>query len=139
VINGAKDAAYAGPIQGAELQDVAVSIDEVETFGSISSPQAIRVAVAEAVRNALADAGGALLQPIMDTEVVVPEEYMGGVLGDLQSRKAMIQETNTAFGISTIRCDAPLLGLLGYTTTLRSMTKGRGQFTMSFDRFDSTQ
>lgn len=139
VINGAKDAAYAGPIQGAELQDVEVTIDELETFGSLSNPQAIRVAVAEAVRNALANANGSLLQPIMDTEIVVPEEYMGGVLGDLQSRKALIQETNTEFGVSTIRCDAPLLGLLGYTTTLRSMTKGRGQFTMSFDRFDTTQ
>jgi elongation factor G len=138
VINGAKDAAYAGPIQGAELQDVKVTIDELETFGPLSTPQAIRVAVAEAVRNALSNANGSLLQPIMDTEVVVPEEYMGGVLGDLQSRKALIQETNTQFGISTIRCDAPLLGLLGYTTTLRSMTKGRGQFTMSFDRFDTT-
>jgi elongation factor G len=138
VEDGAKDAAYAGPIQGAELQDVSISIDEVETFGTVSSPQAVRVAVAEAVRNALAEAGGTLLQPIMDTEVVVPEEYMGGVLGDLQARKAMIQETTTEFGVSTIRCDAPLVGLLGYTTSLRSMTKGRGQFTMSFDRFDST-
>ena len=62
---------------------------------------------------------------------------MGGVLGDLQARKAMIQETHTEFGISTIKCDAPLQGLLGYTTSLRSMTKGRGQFTMSFDRFDA--
>jgi len=137
VVDGAKDAAYAGPIQGAELQDVSICIEEVETFGTASSPQAVRVAVAEAVRNALSQAGGTLLQPIMDTEVVVPEEYMGGVLGDLQSRKAMIQETNTEFGISTIKCDAPLQGLLGYTTSLRSMTKGRGQFTMSFDRFDA--
>ena len=136
--DGAADAAYAGPIQGAELQDVAICIDELTLFGDASSPQAIRVAVAEAVRNALANAGGSLLQPIMETEVVVPEEYMGGVLGDLQSRKAMIQETNTEFGISTIKCDAPLQGLLGYTTSLRSMTKGRGQFTMSFDRFDAT-
>ena len=136
--NGAKDAAYAGPIQGAELQDVSITIDQVEVFGSSSTPQAIRVSVAEAVRNAIANAGGSLLQPIMETEVVVPEEYMGGVLGDLQARKAMIQETVTEFGISTIRCDAPLQGLLGYTTALRSMTKGRGQFTMSFSRFDTT-
>ena len=136
--DGARDAAYAGPIQGAELQDVSISIEQLQTFGSASSAQAIRVSVAEAVRNAISTAGGSLLQPIMDTEVVVPEEYMGGVLGDLQARKALIQETNTEFGVSTIKCDAPLQGLLGYTTALRSMTKGRGQFTMTFDRFDTT-
>jgi len=138
IVDGAADAAYAGPIQGAELQDVCIEINEIELFGPSSTPQAIRVAVAEAVRNALSNAGGTLLQPIMETEVVVPEEYMGGVLGDLQARKAMIQETNTEFGVSTIKCDAPLQELLGYTTSLRSMTKGRGQFTMSFDRFDAT-
>jgi elongation factor G len=137
ITDGAKDAAYAGPIQGMALQDISITIDKVETFGASSTAQAIRVAVAEAVRKAIQAGNGVLLQPIMRTDVVVPEEYMGGVLGDLQSRKAMIQETLSDDGITTIKCDAPLSALLGYTTSLRSMTQGRGQFTMVFDRFDT--
>ncbi len=134
---GARDAAYAGPIQGMALQDILISVEKVEIFGPSSTAQAIRVAVSEAVRNAIQAGNGVLLQPIMKTDVVVPEEYMGGVLGDLQSRKAMIQETINENGMTTIKCDAPLSALLGYTTSLRSMTQGRGQFTMVFDRFDT--
>ena len=96
----------------------------------------MRVAVAEAVRNAIVSAGGQTLKPLMATEVVVPDEYMGSVLGDLQSRGAMIQATDSDGTYSTITCEVPLQSLLGYTTTLRGMTKGRGQFTMQFDRFD---
>jgi elongation factor G len=133
---GASDASSAGPIQGSPLEDVRVEVHSVTLFGPASSPQAIRVAVAEAVRKALSQAGGQLMRPIMSTEVVVPEESMGSVLGDLQARGAVIQATRTEDGFSTIRCDAPLDKLLGYTTDLRSMTRGRGQFTMEFNRFD---
>ena len=136
VRSGATDASSAGPLQGNPLQDVQITVDSVTLYGTASSPQAVRVAVAEAVRKALGQAGGRLLRPMMSTEVVVPEESMGGVLGDLQSRGALIQDTRTEDGISTIQCDAPLDRLLGYTTDLRSMTRGRGQFTMEFDRFD---
>ncbi len=134
---GATDASTAGPLQGSPLQDVRVVVDSVTLFGPASTGQALRVAVAEAVRKAMAQAGGQLLRPIMATEVVVPEESMGSVLGDLQARGAMIQDTRSETGISTIVCDAPLDKLLGYTTDLRSMTRGRGQFTMEFDRFDT--
>jgi elongation factor G len=134
---GAEDASTSGPLQGSPLQDVRVEIDSVTVFTPFSTGQALRVAVAEAVRKAMSQAGAQLLRPIMATEVVVPEESMGGVLGDLQSRGAMIQDTRTEDGISTIVCDAPLDRLLGYTTDLRSMTRGRGQFTMEFDRYDT--
>ncbi len=133
---GAADGAMCGPIAGAPLQDVAIHITEVELFGPSSSPHALRVAVAEAVRKAIVAAGGQTLSPIMATEVVVPEEYMGGVLGDIQARGGLIQSTESDGSYSTIRCEVPLQSLLGYTTTLRGMTKGRGQFTMQFDRFD---
>ena len=135
--DGARDAATSGPLQGAQLQDLKIQVQKVETFGPASSPQAIRVAVAEAVRKAIASAGSTLLQPVMATEVVVPEESLGGVLGDLQARGALIHDTRTELGTASITCDAPLQKLLGYTTDLRSMTRGRGQFTMTFDRFDA--
>jgi elongation factor G len=133
---GAKDGAMSGPSAGAPLQDVAIELTGVELFGPSSSPHAMRVAAAEAVRKAIVAAGGQVLKPIMATEVVVPDEFLGGVLGDLQSRGAMIQQTDTDGDFSTITCEAPLNALLGYTTDLRGMTRGRGQFTMEFDRFD---
>ncbi len=137
VAAGADDVLATGPTSGAPLQDVALRVQEVELFGALSSPQALRVAVAEAARKALAQAGGLLLRPIMATEVVVPESDVGAVLGDLQARRAVIRDTATLGEMSVIHCDCPLDRLLGYITDLRGMTRGRGQFTMTFDRFDS--
>ncbi len=134
---GADDVLATGPTRGAPLQDVALRVLEVELFGALSSPQALRVAVAEAARKALAQAGGLVLRPIMTTEVVVPESDVGAVLGDLQARRAVIRDTATLGEMSVIQCDCPLDRLLGYITDLRGMTRGRGQFTMTFDRFDS--
>jgi elongation factor G len=79
-----------------------------------------------------------LLRPIMRTEVVVPEENFGAVLGDLQARQALILDTEDQGDTHIIHCDAALDRLLGYSTELRSLTHGRGQFSMEFDRFDQT-
>jgi elongation factor G len=117
-------------------EDLAVRVLEVELFGALSSPQALRVAVAEATRKALTRAGGLILRPIMATEVVVPESDVGAVLGDLQSRRAVIRDTTSLGEVTAIHCDCALDRLLGYITDLRGMTRGRGQFTMRFDRFD---
>ena len=133
---GAEDALTSGPATGAALQDLAVRVLEVELFGASSSPSALRVAVAEATRKALAQAGGLVLRPIMNTEVVAPESDVGAVLGDLQSRRAVIRDTTTLGEMTIIHCDCALDRLLGYITDLRGMTRGRGQFTMTFDRFD---
>jgi elongation factor G len=137
VAAGARDLLASGPLEGVPLQDLEIRIDEIELFGSASRPEAVRAAVSRAVRKALVLAGGRLLRPIMRTEVVVPEENLGTVLGDLQARQAVIQGTDTEGDSVAIRCDAALDRLLGYSTDLRSMTRGRGQFTMEFDRFDA--
>ncbi len=136
VVAGVEDALISGPATGAPLQDVAVRVLEVELFGALSSPQALRIAVAETVRKALIQAGGRALWPIMTTEVVVPESDVGVVIGDLQSRRAVIRDTTTLGEMTVIHCDCALDRLLGYITDLRGMTHGRGQFTMTFDRFD---
>jgi len=133
---GARDAVSGGPIEGAPLQDVAVDLLNVETYGPASSPQALRIAAASAVREALQAAGGKLMQPIMKVEVVVPDENTGSVLGDLQSKGATILGHNADGDTSTIEAECGLSSLIGYATQLRSSTKGRGQFTMEFDRFD---
>ena len=136
VAGGAEDALVSGPATGAALQDLAVRVLEVELFGALSSPSAVRVAVADATRKALAQAGGLVLRPIMNTEVVAPESDVGTVLGDLQSRRAVIRDTTTLGEMTIIHCDCALDRLLGDITDLRGMTRGRGQFTMTFDRFD---
>ena len=137
VAGGAEDGLANGPMTGAPLQDVTVRVLEVELFGALSSPQALRIAVAEAVRKALLRAGGLVLRPIMTTEVVVPESDVGTVMGDLQARRAVIRDTTTLGEMTMIHCDCALDRLLGYITDLRGMTRGRGQFTMTFDRFDA--
>jgi elongation factor G len=133
---GAKDALSGGPLEGAALVDLAVTVDTVELFGEASSPQALRITASQAVRDAIAQGGPQMLRPLMKIAVVVPEEAMGGVLGDLQSRTALISGTENDMGVATIHGECPLKALLGYTTQLRSMTQGRGQFTMEFARFD---
>ncbi len=136
VEDGANDAMVGGPIDGAPLQDVEVTIREVTLFGEASSVQALRISVAEAVRNALAEAGGVLLGPIMKVEVVTPEESLGTVLGDLQARGAAILDSTTEHGMASLVAEVPLEKLIGYAGDLRSLTRGRGQFTSEFDRFD---
>ncbi len=133
---GASDGVSAGPIEGAPLQDVAIRIETIELFGEESTPQALRIAVSQAVREAIRKAGGAVMRPLMTVSVVVPNEQMGSVLGDLQSRAAIISGTEQDEDTAIIHGECALEALLGYTTDLRSMTQGRGQFTMEFARFD---
>ena len=76
------------------------------------------------------------MQPVMAIEVVMPEANLGAVLGDLQSRAATITDTGSRGETAEVQAEAPLAALLGYTTTLRSLTQGRGQFSMEFLRFD---
>jgi len=126
-----------GPLEGAPLQDLQVDIEEVEIFGSSSTPAALSATVSRAVAKALHNAKPALLQPIMSAEVVVPEANLGSVLGDLQSRHAIIRDTQHNKEDASISCEVALAELLGYTTQLRSMTQGRGQFSTIFKRFDT--
>ena len=133
---GVRDSLAGGPVEGARLQDVKVRLLKVSTYGVASSPQALRIAAASSVRAALEKAGGLVLQPIMRVEIVVPEEYTGRVLGDLQARGAQIVGQRGDGDGATIDAECGLTGLLGYATDLRSNTRGRGQFTMEFNRFD---
>lgn len=134
--SGVRQGLAAGPLQGAPLEDMEVRVHEVELFGQASTPDALAAAAARAVAKAVAAAGPAPLHPVMAVEVVVPEGNLGTVLGDLQSRHALIRDTRSEGGSVTIECEVALARLLGYTTDLRSQTQGRGQFSMQFDRFD---
>jgi elongation factor G len=136
VAAGASDATGGGPVEGNPLEDVRIVVKRVVTHGAASGAQALRIAAASAVREALVAAGGLVMQPIMKVEVTVPDENTGGVLGDLQSKGATILGHDTEAGTSSIQAECGLSELIGYATSLRSATRGRGQFTMEFDRFD---
>jgi elongation factor G len=126
----------AGPLMAAQVEDLVVTIAEVELFGQGSSPEALAAAASKALRQALERAEPAAMHPIMRVEVVIPEASLGVVLGDLQARRALIQGTDPVGEDITIRAEAALETLLGYATALRSLTQGRGQFSMELDRFD---
>jgi len=133
---GASVALAAGPLHGAPIEDCAIVLTEVELFGAASTLEALQAAAARAVGKALGAAGPVALHPLMRVEVLVPEDNLGSVLGDLQQRRAAIQATGTRDGTANILAEVALATLLGYTTDLRSLTQGRGQFSMQFDRFD---
>jgi len=134
--SGLRSGLESGPLQGAALLDLDLRVREVELFGPGSTPEALAAAAGKALRQALAAAQPALMQPVMALEVIAPEVNLGAVLGDLQSRAAMITDTGSRGETAEVRAEAPLAALLGYTTTLRSLTQGRGQFSMEFLRFD---
>jgi len=136
VEQGARFGLGSGPETGAPLEDVELEVTEVELFGAASTTDALGAAASRAVQRALESAGSLVLRPIMAVDVVCPEENLGAVLGDLQARQALIKDTETWGDTVTITCEVALDRLLGYATVLRSLSKGRGQFSMIFDRFD---
>jgi elongation factor G len=134
--HGLSQGLAAGPTQAAPVEDVDVSLVQVELFGPQSTPDALAAAAARALGKALSAAGPCALQPVMRVNVVIPEGNLGGVLGDLQQRQALIQATDASDGTAVVFCEVALAQLLGYATELRSLTHGRGQFSMQFARFD---
>jgi elongation factor G len=136
---GLDQALAAGPLHGAAVEDVVAEVRRVELFGQQSTPDALAAAAARALGKALTQAQPRTLQPLMRVEIIVPDEHLGAVLGDLQQRHAAIQATDSYDGAGVIRCEVALERLLGYATELRSLSQGRGQFGMEFARFDSTQ
>ncbi|HPH97028.1 MAG TPA: elongation factor G [Anaerolineaceae bacterium] len=125
-----------GVIAGYPVKSVKVSVFDGKEHPVDSKPIAFEIAGREAFRLAFRDAGPVLYEPIMDVKVVVPEANMGDILGDMNTRRARVQGMDTEKGRSTISAQVPLAEMLRYTTQLRSMTGGRGVFTMEFARYE---
>ena len=96
---------------------------------------AFKIAGSLAIKEAVAKAGGVILEPIMKVEVVVPEDYTGTVVGNLNSRRGMISSIDPRGNASSVNAHVPLSEMFGYATDIRGMTQGRGQFTMEFDHY----
>jgi elongation factor G len=138
---GACDKCASGPVGGYEVSDVRVVLVGAEAAENASNPIGFKMATAMALEKAFAEARPVLLEPIMDIELVVPDEFMGEVIGDLQSRKGKIEEFGelSARGIKEVRGKVPLSHMFGYSTSLRSMTQGRGTFTLKFHNYDTVR
>jgi elongation factor G len=134
--DGCEDAARTGPLQGYPLVDVELTLEEIRIRPRETNEIALRAAIGRATREAARAASPRLLQPIMQMEIVTPADLTGPVLGDLQARGGRIEGMETERGATVVKATAPLVKLFGYSTDLRSLTQGRGTFTMQFARFD---
>jgi elongation factor G len=136
VENGIREAMENGVLAGYEMVDVAVVLYD-GTFHEVdSSEMAFKIAGSIGFKDACQKAQPTLLEPVMRVEVVVPEEYMGSVNGDLNSRRGRIQGMETRAGSQIIRAEVPLAQMFGYATELRSRTQGRASFTMHFSHYE---
>ncbi|MCH8018276.1 elongation factor G [candidate division KSB1 bacterium] len=133
---GIKEALTNGIIAGYPLVDVRATLLDGSYHDVDSSEMAFKVAGSMALKNAVSKAGPVLMEPIMDVEVVVPEEYMGEVMGDLNGRRGKIRGIFPRKDAQVISASAPLSEMFGYATSLRSLTQGRAIFTLQFAKYD---
>ena len=136
VEDGIRDAMTTGVLAGYPIEDVSVSLYDGSHHDVDSSEAAFKVAGSMAFREAARRAGAVLLEPVMRVEVVVPEEYMGDVIGDLNSRRGRIRSMEARGGTQIVNARVPLSEMFGYATDLRSRTQGRATHSMHFDRYE---
>ena len=132
---GIKEAMQKGVMAGYQLVDLAVTLYDGSFHEVDSSEAAFKIAGSMAFQAATKNANPVLLEPIMKIEVMVPDEFMGDVSGDLSSRRAQIEELGERGNLKTRKASVPLANMFGYTTDLRSMTQGRGSSVMEFGKY----
>jgi len=135
VEKGVKEAMAKGVIAGYPLVDMAVTLYDGSFHEVDSSELAFHIAGSIALQAGVKKANPIILEPIMKVEVVMPEEFMGDVLGDLNSKRCHIQEMTDRVKMKVIDVMVPLAEMFGYATTLRSMSQGRATYTMEFDHY----
>ncbi len=132
VEKGIRETLDGGIIAGYPMVDVRVRLVDGSYHEVDSSEMAFKIAGSMAIKDAVAKAGGIILEPMMKVEVVVPEDYTGTVVGDLNSRRGMIESLEKRGNAQAVRSHIPLSEMFGYATDLRGMTQGRGNFVMEF-------
>ena len=136
VRKGAEEALVGGILAGYPLVDVKVALYDGSFHEVDSSEIAFKIAGSIAVKDAAKKASPVLLEPLMNVEVVVPDDFMGAVTGDLNSRRGRILHAEPRSGSQVIKAQVPLATMFGYATDLRSQTQGRASFTMQFDSYE---
>jgi elongation factor G len=136
VEKGLEFARNTGVIAGFPVVDLKIALYDGGYHDVDSSVLAFEIAAKAAFREAMPKADPILLEPMMTVEVVTPEEYMGNIAGDISSRRGQIQSMDDRDGTKVIRALVPLASMFGYINSLRSMSQGRAQFTMLFNRYE---
>ncbi|ACH82748.1 MULTISPECIES: elongation factor G [Acidithiobacillus] len=132
---GVEEALENGIIAGFPVVDVKVTIFDGSYHDVDSSEAAFKIAGSMGFKAGAAKANPVLLEPIFAVEVVTPEEYMGDIIGDINSRRGMMQGMEDEAGAKLIRCEVPLAEMFGYATTVRSLSQGRATYTMQFEKY----
>ncbi|WP_299680314.1 elongation factor G [uncultured Roseobacter sp.] len=136
VEKGIKSVMDSGPLAGFPVIDFKVALIDGKFHDVDSSVLAFEIAARMGMREGMKKAGAKLLEPIMKVEVITPEEYTGGIIGDLTSRRGQVSGQEPRGNAIAIDAFVPLANMFGYINTLRSMSSGRAQFTMQFDHYD---
>ncbi len=134
--NGVKEAMVNGVVAGYPVVDIKVTVYDGSYHDVDSSEMAFKIAGSMGFKAGAAKASPVLLEPYMKVEVVVPEEYMGDVIGDINSRRGRIEGMDPRSGVQAIKSFVPLSEMFGYSTDLRSRTQGRGNYSMEFDHYE---
>jgi len=136
VEKGLKGARESGVIAGFPVIDFKATLIDGASHDVDSSVMAFEIASRQAFREGISKAGPVLLEPVMRVEVVTPEDYMGDVIGDLNSRRGNVSGMDTRGNARVITAMVPLANMFNYVNTLRSMSQGRAQYTMHFDHYE---
>jgi elongation factor G len=135
VRQGCEEATQSGMLAGFPVVGIAVRLLDGQTHEVDSSERSFKIAASIGMKEALEKGAAVLLEPIMSVEVVVPEEFAGGVQGDLNSRRGNISGFEARGNVQVISAEVPLASMFGYVNSLRSMSQGRGTYTMQFNRY----
>jgi elongation factor G len=133
---GIKEACESGVVAGYPLIDVRATLVDGSYHEVDSNEMAFKIAGSMALKEAVRRATPVLLEPMMKVEVEVPENFVGDVIGDLNSRRGQMEGMDTLSGISKVTAKVPLAAMFGYATDIRSKTQGRGTFSMEFSHYE---
>jgi elongation factor G len=136
VEEGIRESSMAGVILGYPVTDIRVALLKANIDPDHPSLLALKVASSNALRDGCRKAQPVLMEPMMEVNIIVPEEFMGEVVGDLKSRKSSVEAISPKGRVTMIKAISPLTRMFGYSTDLRSLTQGRGTFSMQFYRYD---
>jgi len=136
VEKGLMSAATTGVLAGFPMTDMKMTLTDGDSHDVDSSVMAFEIAARAAFREGVEKAGPKLLEPVMRVEVVTPEEYMGDIIGDLNSRRGNVSGMDSRGNARVLNAMVPLANMFGYVNNLRSMSQGRAQFTMHFDHYE---
>jgi len=135
VDKGFKDSMTKGPVAGFEIIGVKMTLEDGSSHAVDSSDMAFQICARDAFKETFLKSKPVLLEPIMGVEVETPSEFQGSVIGDLSSRRGMVQSTETSGPLTIVKAHVPLSAMFGYATDVRSMSQGKASFTMEFDSY----